>query len=290
LCLTRFAMDNSQKLLRFSEITGLEDHEQCLHLLEAHEWDLDASTATFFDMGESAPNIPSTIGSSHSSQSLRSRIPLSSNSLTRNEIAGPSETHTIAPRTPNRNQTSIIWRLVTLPLGIIRGGIGIARGVFGFGYWVTGGVLAYSLNTLGSIATWTVNGRQPYNLTGQASSSPSSSQFIQRYEIEYGLNHPNFIDSTFSEALRLAKDQAKFLFVYLHSSQHTNTPSFCRNTLSSETVISFVNENFVAWGGDVRSSEGFQLSNSFKATTYPFCAIVTSSSNRRVALLQLVIV
>jgi hypothetical protein len=51
-------------------------------------------------------------------------------------------------------------------------------------------------------------------------------------------------------------------------------------------VVQFVNENFVAWGGDVRTSEGFQMSNNLKASTFPFCAVVMGSSNQRIALLQ----
>ncbi|KAG0566620.1 hypothetical protein M758_7G066100 [Ceratodon purpureus] len=124
----------------------------------------------------------------------------------------------------------------------------------------------------------------------QGSSVPSGTaeaeDFLRKFEQEYGDVHPNFQMTSFMDALRLAGQQFKFLFVYLHSPEHANTPLFCERTLCSEPVVQFVNENFVAWGGDVRSSEGFQMSNSLKASTFPFCAVVMGSSNQRIALLQ----
>lgn len=124
----------------------------------------------------------------------------------------------------------------------------------------------------------------------QGSSVPSGTAeaeaFLRKFEQEYGVVHPNFQRTSFMDALRLAGQQFKFLFVYLHSPEHANTPLFCERTLCSEPVVQFVNENFVAWGGDVRESEGFQMSNSLKASTYPFCAVVMGSNNQRIALLQ----
>ncbi|KAL0446804.1 UNVERIFIED_CONTAM: Plant UBX domain-containing protein 10 [Sesamum latifolium] len=48
----------------------------------------------------------------------------------------------------------------------------------------------------------------------------------------------------------------------------------------------FLNENFVAWGGSVKASEGFKMSNSLKASRFPFCAVVMAATNQRMALLQ----
>ncbi|KAL6550015.1 Plant UBX domain-containing protein 10 [Orobanche minor] len=51
-------------------------------------------------------------------------------------------------------------------------------------------------------------------------------------------------------------------------------------------VVAFLNENFVAWGGNVKASEGFKMSNSLKASRFPFCAVVMAATNQRIALLQ----
>ena len=76
------------------------------------------------------------------------------------------------------------------------------------------------------------------------------------------------------------------MFVYLHSPDHPDTPAFCENTLCSEVLSAFINENFVAWGGSIRASEGFKMSNSLKASRFPFCAVVMAATNQRIALLQ----
>ncbi|KAL0296653.1 UNVERIFIED_CONTAM: Plant UBX domain-containing protein 10 [Sesamum radiatum] len=51
-------------------------------------------------------------------------------------------------------------------------------------------------------------------------------------------------------------------------------------------LAAFLNENFVAWGGSVKASEGFKMSNSLKASRFPFCAVVMAATNQRMALLQ----
>ncbi|WCJ18742.1 UBX domain-containing protein [Euphorbia peplus] len=63
-----------------------------------------------------------------------------------------------------------------------------------------------------------------------------------------------------------------------------DTPAFCERSLCSEVLSDFVNENFVSWGGSIR--EGFKMSNSLKASRYPFCAVVMPAANQRIALIQ----
>lgn len=37
-----------------------------------------------------------------------------------------------------------------------------------------------------------------------------------------------------------------------------DTDAFCRGTLCNPAFAAFVNEHFVAWGGDLRSSDAFR--------------------------------
>lgn len=195
---------------------------------------------------------------------------------------GPGEFHGTLPIVRNRPGPHVVWRIVALPFSIIRGSFNLVYGAVGLGMWIAGGVVNFGLGALG------LNGSERRG--DQGSSVPSGTaeaeDFLRKFEQEYGDVHPNFQMTSFMDALRLAGQQFKFLFVYLHSPEHANTPLFCERTLCSEPVVQFVNENFVAWGGDVRSSEGFQMSNSLKASTFPFCAVVMGSSNQRIALLQ----
>ena len=56
----------------------------------------------------------------------------------------------------------------------------------------------------------------------------------------------SFVGEGYMHALQRSRNAFKFLFVYLHSPDHPNTPLFCERTLCSETVAVFVNENFVS--------------------------------------------
>jgi FAS-associated factor 2 len=88
------------------------------------------------------------------------------------------------------------------------------------------------------------------------------------------------------EALQRSQREYKLLFVYLHSPDHPDVPAFCENCLCVAPVAAFINENFVAWGGSIRRTEGFKMSNSLNASRFPFCAVVMASTNQRIVLLQ----
>lgn len=51
-------------------------------------------------------------------------------------------------------------------------------------------------------------------------------------------------------------------------------------------VSTFLNENFIVWANDVRSPEGYQLSISMGATSYPFMAVVTKNTTGGITLLD----
>nr|GEU91740.1 hypothetical protein [Tanacetum cinerariifolium] len=66
--------------------------------------------------------------------------------------------------------------------------------------------------------------------------------------------HPSFVQEGFTEAVQRSRREFKLLFVYLHSWDDHGTEAFCKETLCSEAVSGFVNENFVAWADSVGQS------------------------------------
>ncbi|KAH6769207.1 UBX domain-containing protein [Perilla frutescens var. frutescens] len=119
-------------------------------------------------------------------------------------------------------------------------------------------------------------------------SASEAMDFVAGFERDYGHGRvmPRFVTEGFMDALQRSRHEYKLLFVYLHSPEHPDTPAFCEGTLCNEILAAFLNENFVAWGGSVKASEGFKMSNSLKASRYPFCAVVMAATNQRIALLQ----
>jgi len=102
-----------------------------------------------------------------------------------------------------------------------------------------------------------------------------SRRFVQNFEEKYGNVHPTVLNGTYREALETARRQYRFLLVYLHSESHVDTPHFCRNVLNDERVVSFVDDNFLFWGGDVRETEAYRASYDLEATSFPFVAVLT---------------
>ncbi|KVH91766.1 plant UBX domain-containing protein 10-like [Cynara cardunculus var. scolymus] len=267
--------DVADKLSYFQAITGLEDTDLCTEILSAHGWDLEQAISSFT--------------STSTSNSDDNNPPTTSSVATVTDRADDGTEGFEQSRVINiggGGPPGLAWKIITLPISIISGSLGLVSGAIGLGLWAAGGVLSYSLGMIGL----TNSGRN-----GESSSAPIVSataaasearRFVSMFESEYGDRHPNFVSDGFMEALQQSRHEFKLMFVYLHSPDHPDTPSFCEGTLCSEVLSAFINENFVAWGGSIRASEGFKMSNSLKASRFPFCAVVMAATNQRIALLQ----
>ncbi|KAL3824866.1 hypothetical protein ACJIZ3_020895 [Penstemon smallii] len=110
--------------------------------------------------------------------------------------------------------------------------------------------------------------------------------FLANFEQHYGTTHPFFYACRFVDALKIAEDEHKFVFMYLHSPEHPFTPSFCRETLCTEIIVQFLDANFVCWGALANRGEGLQMATTLGVSTFPFCAVVAPSSGDNLAILQ----
>lgn len=110
--------------------------------------------------------------------------------------------------------------------------------------------------------------------------------FLSNLEHQFGTMHPFFYACRFVEALKMARDEHKFVFMYLHSPEHPFTPTFCRETLCSEVVVQFLDANFVSWGALANGGEGLHMATTLRTASFPFCAIVAPASNDNLAVLQ----
>ncbi|XP_043721907.1 plant UBX domain-containing protein 10-like [Telopea speciosissima] len=115
---------------------------------------------------------------------------------------------------------------------------------------------------------------------------PEEWGFLASFEEQYGLSHPFFYACRFAEALKIAQDERKLMFMYLHSPTHPFTPSFCGGTLGSELVVQFLDANFVSWGALASRGEGLQMATVLRVAGFPFCAIVAPASADNILVLQ----
>ncbi|KAJ0240902.1 Plant UBX domain-containing protein 10 [Hirschfeldia incana] len=277
-------VDVADKLGYFQAITGLEDPDLCTEILQAHGWDLELAISSFTssssdprDNNNDADHHPSPSGVDADQQNREPFTDFEDDPIV-NDDGGR------AFRPPG-----IAWKIITLPVSIVSGSLGLASTAIGFGFWVAGGALTYSLGMLGFGSGR--RGGSESSSSGSVSSSAAGEamEFISSFDRDYGSNNPlkpGFVSEGFMDALQRSRSEFKLLFVYLHSPDHPDTQPFCEGTLCDERVVAFLNENFVAWGGSIRSSEGFKMSNSLKASRFPFCAVVMPAANQRITLLQ----
>ncbi|CAN7008918.1 unnamed protein product [Brassica rapa subsp. trilocularis] len=277
-------VDAADKLGYFQAITGLEDPDLCTEILQAHGWDLELAISSFTS---SDPH-------DHDADASSSHIVGEQN---RDHSTANPETNDYPPRGIHDDSElerglrppGIAWRIITLPISIVSGSLGLVSGAIGFGFWAAGGVLSYSLGMLGFGGRRGGSDSSSARLVPPVSSAAGEAmEFIALFDRDYGRNafKPGFVPEGFMDALQRSRSEFKLLFVYLHSPDHPDTPVFCDGTLCNEAFVAFLNENFVCWGGSIRASEGFKMSNSLKASRFPFCAVVMPAANQRIALLQ----
>ncbi|XP_058733608.1 plant UBX domain-containing protein 10-like [Vicia villosa] len=110
--------------------------------------------------------------------------------------------------------------------------------------------------------------------------------FLNTFEQQYGTKHPFFYACRFNEAMKLAKQDQKFAFVYLHSPDHPFANVFCKETLCSELVIQFLDVNFVCWGGVADRGEGLKMASTLRPTSFPCCAVISTGPSDSIMVLQ----
>lgn len=116
--------------------------------------------------------------------------------------------------------------------------------------------------------------------------APEEWAFLTTFEQQYGSTHPFFYACQFMDALKIAEDEHKFMFMYLHSPLHPFTPSFCRETLCSELVIQFLDANFICWAALADRGEGLQMAATLQPASFPCCAVVAPAAGNSIAVLQ----
>jgi len=85
---------------------------------------------------------------------------------------------------------------------------------------------------------------------------------------------------SYGQALNDAKKELKFLLVYLHCDDHTDTETFCRVVMPNKDFRDFARENMLFWSCSVAKPEGFRTSQALRENTYPFLALIVLKNNR----------
>jgi len=106
---------------------------------------------------------------------------------------------------------------------------------------------------------------------------PSSSplhDFSTSFESKFGTNHPNFFSGTFRQGILEARKKQTGLVIFLHSEYSIGSDTFCRNVLSDERVIEFVNRDYIVWGTSFDTREAFEVGRFLRIRMQPHVSVV----------------
>ncbi|KAI7866761.1 hypothetical protein BDF14DRAFT_1809634 [Spinellus fusiger] len=223
-----------------------------------YEWDLQRALQNIYENSSSTESNTNTNTSTNTTNTNTTTTPLES--LPQGTTNSPRSRHSHTTRpTPPRSLGLLTF--LTWP--------------FGIAWNITWAVLAFASQFLGRLS---ITQRPPSVVQDP---SVAAREFVEAFEAEHGTTHPVFYQGGYSQALETARRELRFLWVVVLCKEHDATSSFCRNTLASESLVSFLAvNNILVWGGDVRFAEASRVSTTLQATTYPFSAIIALQPTR----------
>jgi len=244
--------DQTEKLVQFQELSGLDDLSVCRRVLERHLWNVEAAIHDHLGLD------PRESQFQHSPES---EIPLNVN----RSVARPAG-------------NSVVRRL----LGFFFNDNLEQRpqGLTGWLLFISSLPLRAAILTFYQISSYVFKLISPDQRSVTSDPTENVVSFIRDYDRIYGVEHPNFYVGTYSQALNEAKKDLKFVLTYLHCTEHENSRRFCEETLSDRRVIELVNDNCLFWGCGVDSTEGYRVSQSLRENTYPFLAVIVQREYR----------
>lgn len=232
--------EQTEKILQFQDLTGIEDISVCRDVLQRHAWDLEVSVQDQLNMREGRPSVFA------------------------------SDVHT--PAVVNDHSAQHVF--FSPPRDNSPHSIG------GLLKYIVSLVMQMCYNTIASILQFTFRLLQPDPRRYVTDPVGDVLAFIHLYEEKYGHEHPVFYQGTYSQALNDAKQELRFLLVYLHCEEHQDTANFCRLTLPDPEVINYINTNMLFWACSVTTSEGYRVSQALRENGYPFLAVIVLHDGR----------
>ncbi|WAR17209.1 FAF2B-like protein [Mya arenaria] len=236
------SQEKTEKLIQYQDLTGIEDFERCRATLERHNWDIEIAVQATFNEQEGNPNVY--------------------------DEPPPPE-----PRDPPMNLEPSDQRVFTVepraPQGIVQ-----------WSYYIITLPFRFLYTTLLDIIRIAFQFLRPDPRRNVTDPLGDVTRFIQYYNEKYGAAHPVFYQGSYSQALNDAKQELRFLLVYLHGKDHQDSDRFCRETLGSEVVTNFVNPSMLFWACDTNSPEGYRVSQALRENTYPFLALIVLRQNK----------
>ncbi|XP_047535630.1 FAS-associated factor 2 [Vanessa atalanta] len=230
--------EQTDKILQFQDLTGIEDMSICRDVLQRHQWDLEVAIQEQLNIREGRPSVFAT------------------------EARAPPVVHDHIAQQVFTDET---------PEGPI--------GVRGLLRYVVNLVVSMCYSTISSVLNLLLSFVRNDERRLVTDPLGDVMTFINTYTSRYN-PHPVFYQGTYAQALNDAKNELRFLIVYLHSESATETQNFCRTTLSDPEVIQYINTHGLFWGCSIDTSEGWRVAQSVGGRRYPLLCVVCVREHR----------
>ncbi|XP_055386441.1 FAS-associated factor 2 [Condylostylus longicornis] len=247
--------EQTDTVLQFQDVTGIEDINICRDILIRHQWDLEVAIQEQLNIREGRPSMYA------------------------------ANTDIRAPQVVNDRFLQHVFSAQSGLPGFSNGSP-IPNSFTGFLGYIVNCVFQFCYSTVSSVIS--VFFKAIFGGRERIVTDPLGDvmKFIQTYNEKYP-DHAVFYQGTYAQALNDAKHEIRFLLVYLHSETNqtgTEVQRFCNETLSNRDVIEYINRNMLFWGCDVSSPEGYRVSHSINAKTYPLLVLVGLRSNKMIIM------
>ncbi|KAL4709004.1 hypothetical protein ACJJTC_005865 [Scirpophaga incertulas] len=231
--------EQTDKILQFQDLTGIEDMSICRDVLQRHQWDLEVAIQEQLNIREGRPSVFAT------------------------EARAPPVVHDHVAQQVFTDESPE----------------GPGGGVRGLLRYIVNLVVSVCYNTLTSVLNLLLSFVRSDERRLVTDPLGDVMGFISNYQSRFN-PHPVFYQGTYAQALNDAKNELRFLVVYLHSESATETQNFCRTTLADSAVIQFINTHALFWGCSVDTAEGWRVAQSVGGRRYPLLCVVCVREHR----------
>ncbi|XP_076669923.1 fas-associated factor 2 [Andrena cerasifolii] len=233
--LNELSGDQTEKILQFQDLTGIEDLSICRDVLQRHNWNLEVAVQEQLNLYEGRPSMYA--------QDSRLRPP---------QVVDDSSSRIYFHYSESPSGSgSYLWYIFSLCYERVISILQLVLSIF------RGNVRPVSADPVEDVIS-----------------------FIRSYEERYGSSHPVFYQGSYSQALSDAKQELRFLLVYLHKDEAQDIDQWCRNTLGNSEVVRYINTRTLFWACNVQSGEGYKVAEALKSGSYPFLVIIVLKDNR----------
>ncbi|XP_039282822.1 FAS-associated factor 2-like [Nilaparvata lugens] len=305
--------EQTDKILQFQDLTGIDNMTVCRDVLQRHSWDLEVAVQDQLNIREGRPTVfastesqPPTVFTDTVAQHVFISPPSAYRRLSQFstvEAVQKLKSPQLAPgagdiprhftRRPGLSQSSTVGAEQKLKSPHLSSFAGDIPGLYQEFWTVAVQLLLLPFRRVFNCQCSRLTSTRFTSMGGgtfgyvvslvfrlcltQSTLCAAYLKHIRRRRPQRQVNEPVGDVMSSSSTLRA---ELRFLLVYLHKDNDEECNNFCRNTLSSPGLAEYINRSMLFWACSVSSGEGQRVAQAFQENTYPFLGVICLREHR----------